>query len=184
MIKWAWPSLCRAARAALAFLLDLAQCTRIHAGVYEWQIAVWYPNNVIGGILSWVTGARWKLQARPPPPLVSHDRLVLISGEKQRCKVIKERKRGLLLNRFSFFVSGFLSSQAKTRRLDSDDFCCLLCAAAFFFFFLFLRCQVWLIKLLFWKQSAHLRTVWWVCQCFNGFRIANCFYVWDTASIA
>lgn len=34
------------------FLLDLAWCTRIHAGVYEWQIAVWYPNNVRGGILS------------------------------------------------------------------------------------------------------------------------------------
>ncbi len=31
------------------FLLDLAPCTRIHAGVYEWQIAVWYPNNVREG---------------------------------------------------------------------------------------------------------------------------------------
>lgn len=147
MIKWAWPSLCRAARAAPAFLLDLARCTRIHAGVYEWQIAVWYPNNVRGGILSWVTGVQWKLQGPHLPPL-SHDGLVLISGEKQRCTVIKERKRELLLNLFSCFVSAFLSSLAEARCLDNDDVCCFLHLE---FYKLFMSCQVWLTKLLFWE---------------------------------
>lgn len=138
MIKWAWPSLCRAARAAPAFLFHLARCTRIHAGVYEWQIAVWYPNNVRGGILSWVTGARWKLQG-PHLPTVSHDGLVLISSEKQRCAVIKERE--LLLNLYSCFVLAFLSSSAEARRLDNDDVCCLLCLPLYE---LFSSCQVWL----------------------------------------
>lgn len=54
--------------------------------------------------------------ARPPPPPVSHDGLVLISGEKQRCKVIKEKKKELFLNLFSCFVSAFLPTPAEARR--------------------------------------------------------------------
>lgn len=42
--------------------------------------------------------------------------------------VIKERKRELLLNLFSCFVSAFLPAEA--RHLDNVDVCCFLCAAA------------------------------------------------------
>lgn len=53
--------------------------------------------------------------ARPPHLLlVSHDGLVLISGEKQRCAVIKERE--LLVNLFHCFVPhiSFFLNRSKT----------------------------------------------------------------------
>lgn len=101
---------CRKSSASFfLFLLDLAQCTCIHAGVYEWQIAVWYPNNV-GGVLSYVTGAQGKLQGTPLPP-VSHDGLVLISGEKLRCTVIKKR---VLTNFFPSLCISFFPDRGMT----------------------------------------------------------------------
>lgn len=62
--------------------------------------------------------------AKPHLPPVSHDRLVLISSEKQRCSVIKHRKRELFVNLFSCFVSSFIFSLAEARHLDNDNVCC------------------------------------------------------------
>lgn len=46
----------------------------------------------------------------PPPTPVSHDGLVLISAEKHRCRVIREREKGeRWLNLFPGFLRGCLS---------------------------------------------------------------------------
>lgn len=59
---------CRKSSASFFFfLLDLAQCTCIHAGVYEWQIAVWYPNNVGGGFSPMLREHRENCKAPPSP---------------------------------------------------------------------------------------------------------------------
>lgn len=63
-----------------------------------------------GGVLSYVTGAQGKLQGTPLPP-VSHDGLVLISGEKLRCTVIKKR---VLTNFFPSLCISFFPDRGMT----------------------------------------------------------------------
>lgn len=134
MIKWARSFQCRAGRAAAAFspsplyLLDFAGCARIDAAVYEWQIAVWYPNNVwrrAGGPSS-VFGKRGENCMPSPPPRRSQWWWIgfNIEWKAKMGLVIKERKRELALNLFSGFVSVFLSLAAFWTRPDNVDVWC------------------------------------------------------------
>lgn len=132
MIKWAWLFLCRAARAAPAFLLDLAWCTCIYAGVYEWQIAVWYPNNVRDGEGGPLQSYKSVVKITRPPPLPSQQWWIGFNIEwkaKMRL-VIKQRNRELWPNLFSCYVSTFLCLTTEATRLDNVGVCCFLFAAA------------------------------------------------------
>lgn len=89
---WIWPN-------ALAFMLVFM------SGKLLFDIQI-----TSGGVLSYVTGAQGKLQGTPLPP-VSHDGLVLISGEKLRCTVIKKR---VLTNFFPSLCISFFPDRGMT----------------------------------------------------------------------